>query len=138
VTPNSGTLTMLSAVKNAVSKKTEDLKKQNEKKRKAAEDMEVEQQAKKRKQEKDEAKKSWEMKKKDVDDKLKVVEEDIKAQNDTMKAALTGGGRIKDTRVKESCFGTIQTCQDTIQNKMEEQKALINILSKLMAKKPKK
>jgi hypothetical protein len=47
------TTRMLSAVKNAASKKTEHLKKQNEKKRKAAEDMEVEQQAKKRKQEED-------------------------------------------------------------------------------------
>jgi hypothetical protein len=129
---------MLSAVKNAHSKQVEDVKKEKEKKRKAAEDSEVEQQVKKKKLEEDEAKKGWETKKKDLDDRLKVVDEDIKAQNDMMKAALSRGARIKDARVKESCFGTIQTCQETIQNKMDEQKALMNNLSKLMAKKPKK
>ena len=97
--------------------------------------MEVEQKAKKKKQE---AKKSWEMKKKDVEDKLKVVEEDIKAQNDMMTAALSRGGRMKDPRVKDSCIGTVQACQETIQGKMEEQKVLMNTLSKLMSKKPKK
>lgn len=128
---------MLSAVKFAHAKKVEDDRKENELKRMAEDDAVAEKEAKKKKLEEDEVKKGWEAKKKTLEDKLKIVAESIKHQNDSMKAAFSRGGRIKDSRVKDSCFGTIENCQAIIQAKMEEQKILLTNLAKLMAKKPK-
>ena len=81
---------------------------------------------------------SWESKKKDILDKLKIVTEEIKMQNEVMVAALSRGGRINDTRVKDSCFKTIENCQKILKEKMEEQLKLQMKLAHINEKKPKK
>ena len=55
-----------------------------------------------------------------------------------MVAALSRGGRINDTRVKDSCFKTIENCQKILKEKMEEQLKLEIKLAHINEKKPKK
>ena len=58
-------------------------------------------------------------------------------QHEKVKAALSRGGRIKDPRVKDSCFKTIENCQNVIKAKVEEQLKLQAKLAGVMQKKPK-